>query len=98
MAAAAAFATAEAPLPAPLEPEAGAELAAWATMAALLTIELAAWRALLAKFGRDPLEDEDGGAMKEASGDEADAENRFEAKLAIPEAGLAAAAAGRVWM
>lgn len=65
------------------------ELAAWATKAALLTIEEAADRAL-AKFGRDPL-DEDG-ANTAANGEEAAAETRFAALDAE------AAPTGRVWM
>lgn len=74
-------AAAELAAPAPVGAE---ELAAWATKAALLTMEEAADRAL-AKFGRDPL-DEDG-ARTAAKGDEAAAETRL---LAPPT--------GRVWM
>lgn len=60
----------------PLESEPA--LAAWAT------IELAADKAP-ARFGRDP---PDGGAIIEANGDEAEAERRFEAKLATPDEAL----------
>lgn len=69
------------------------ELAACATIAALLTIFEAADKAL-AKFGRDPL-DEDG-ANTAANGDEAAAETTLEAKLEAdePEAVLT----GRVCM
>lgn len=85
-----------APLPAaPEPPEVLAseleELAAWESIAAPLTIDEAAERAL-ARFGRDPLE---GGARKVAKGEEAAAETMLEAKFELDEPG--AAPTGRVW-
>lgn len=67
-----------APEPAPEPDEDGEILAACATMAALLTIELAADRAL-ARFGRPPPD----GAKTAARGFEAAAETTLEAKFEL---------------